>query len=52
MAGAIEAGFGVGFVTRSIEYELSGRADAQPDAGGLRWTMTFPLQRNVQQREA
>ncbi len=52
MAGAIEAGFGVSFVTRSIEYELSGRADAQPDAGGLRWTMTFPLQRNVQQREA
>ena len=50
MKEAIEAGFGMGFVTRSIEYELGGRAHAQPAASGLRWTITFPLQRNVQQR--
>ncbi len=50
MKGPIEPGFGLGFVTRSIEYELSGTAEAQPGAAGLRWTITFPLQRNVQQR--
>jgi two-component system CheB/CheR fusion protein len=50
--GSIEPGFGLSFVTRSVEYELSGKADAQPGASGLRWTITFPLQRNVQQRAA
>jgi two-component system CheB/CheR fusion protein len=52
MKGPIKAGFGVGFVARSIEYELGGTADAQPVPAGLRWTITFPLQRNVQQQAA
>ncbi len=49
MKEAIEPGFGMSFVTRSVEYELGGSANAQPSAAGLRWTITFPLQRNVQQ---
>lgn len=48
----IEPGFGLGFVTRSIEYELGGTAEAQPGGAGLRWTITFRLERNVQQRAA
>lgn len=48
--GPIEPGFGTSFVTRSIEYELNGTADVQPDKGGLRWVVSFPLQRNVQRR--
>jgi two-component system CheB/CheR fusion protein len=48
--GPIEPGFGTSFVTRSIEYELNGTADVQPDKGGLRWTVSFPLQSNVQRR--
>ena len=48
--GPIEPGFGTSFVTRSIEYELNGTADVQPDKGGLRWVISFPLQRNVQRR--
>jgi hypothetical protein len=35
---------------RSVEYELSGTAEAQPEPDGLRWKISFPLQRNVQQR--
>lgn len=48
--GPIEEGFGTGFVKRSIEYELSGTATLQLAGAGLRWTITFPLQRNVQQK--
>src|SRR5918994_4283583 len=48
--GAIEPGFGANFVVRSIEYELNGTAQMQPDKAGLRWLLTFPLQRNAQQR--
>ena len=48
--GPIEPGFGTSFVTRSIEYELNGTAEVQPDKGGLRWVISFPLQRNVQRR--
>ena len=48
--GPIEPGFGASFVTRSIEYELNGTAEVQPDKGGLRWMISFPLQRNVQRR--
>ena len=46
----IEEGFGTGFVKRSIEYELSGTATVQLDPVGLRWSISFPLQHNVQQR--
>ena len=46
----IEEGFGTGFVKRSIEYELSGTASVQLDPAGLRWSISFPLERNVQQR--
>ena len=46
--GPIKPGFGTSFVTRSIEYELNGTANVQPDKGGLRWVISFPLQRNVQ----
>ena len=49
LKGPIVPGFGVGFVTRSIEYELGGSANSQPVPAGLRWTLRFPLQRNVQQ---
>jgi two-component system CheB/CheR fusion protein len=48
--GPLEEGFGTGFVKRSIEYELGGSASVQPGAAGLRWTISFPLQRNVQPR--
>jgi two-component sensor histidine kinase len=48
--GPIEPGFGTNFVVRSIEYELNGTAHVQPDKGGLRWLLTFPMQRNAQQR--
>lgn len=51
LQGPIEAGFGVSFVTRSIEYELGGSAESQPVPAGLRWTIKLPLQRNVQQRD-
>ena len=48
--GPIEPGFGANFVVRSIEYELNGTAQMQPDKAGLRWLVTFPMQRNAQQR--
>ena len=48
--GPIKEGFGTGFVKRSIEYELSGTANLQLDGAGLRWSITFPLQSNVQQK--
>jgi len=41
-------GFGVGFVMRSIEYELQGKAAMEPTPGGLRWTLEFPVPLNVQ----
>lgn len=47
--GPIEEGFGTGFIKRSTEYELNGTAALQLGQAGLRWTLTFPLQRNIQQ---
>jgi len=41
-------GFGLNFVTRSIEYELQGKAGWEPAPGGLRWTIEFPVSPNVQ----
>ena len=50
VAEPLAEGFGTGFVKRSVEYELNGRADLQLGPSGLRWSISFPLQRNVQQR--
>jgi two-component system CheB/CheR fusion protein len=36
-------GFGTGFITRSVEYELSGRATINLAADGLRCIIEFPL---------
>src|SRR5262249_51798003 len=43
------SGFGTSFVKRSVEYELQGNAAMEHTSGGLRWTIEFPLQQNVQQ---
>jgi two-component system CheB/CheR fusion protein len=45
----LKAGFGVSFVKRTIEYELDGTAKMEPAPGGLRWTLEFPVAKNVQQ---
>ncbi|MFI5029735.1 MAG: CheR family methyltransferase [Reyranellales bacterium] len=41
-------GFGLNFITRSIEYEMQGKAEREPAPGGLRWTIEFPVAQNVQ----
>jgi len=41
-------GFGLSFITRSIEYEMQGKAERGPAPGGLRWTIEFPAAQNVQ----
>jgi len=41
------ASFGVGFVRRSVEYELNGSADLVFDRDGLRCSLTFPLRENA-----
>ncbi len=41
-------GFGLNFITRSIEYEMQGKAEREPAPGGLRWTMEFPVAQNLQ----
>ena len=50
VTGPIEPGFGANFVVRSIEYELNGTAQVQPEKDGVRWFLMFPLQRNAQRR--
>ncbi len=45
---AAPAGFGVTFVKRSIEYELQGTAEMEHGKDGVRWTLQFPVQQNVQ----
>jgi two-component system CheB/CheR fusion protein len=47
-ATVVEGGFGTNFIQRSIEYELQGSATVQPEDGGLRWTIEFPVAGNVQ----
>jgi two-component system CheB/CheR fusion protein len=42
------AGFGTTFVKRSIEYELQGTAEMEPAKDGVRWTLQFPVEQNVQ----
>jgi two-component system CheB/CheR fusion protein len=44
----ITPGFGLNFITRSIEYEMQGKAEREPAPGGLRWTIEFPAAQNVQ----
>ena len=46
----IGEGFGTGFIKRSIEYEMQGEVSVEPTAEGLRWTIVFPLQGNLQDR--
>jgi two-component system CheB/CheR fusion protein len=46
----IGEGFGTGFIRRSIEYEMQGEVSVEPTANGLRWTIAFPLQGNLQDR--
>jgi two-component system CheB/CheR fusion protein len=41
------SGFGVNFVKRSVEYEMEGRAEMQPTADGMRWTLEFPIPQDV-----
>jgi two-component system CheB/CheR fusion protein len=41
-------GFGLNFITRSIEYEMQGKAEREPAPGGLRWTVEFPAAQSVQ----
>ena len=41
-------GFGTSFVKRSVQYELHGTADMEHTGDGLRWTIEFPLQHNLQ----
>jgi two-component system CheB/CheR fusion protein len=41
-------GFGTTFVKRSVEYELQGKAEMEPAADGLRWSLEFPFAQNVQ----
>jgi two-component system CheB/CheR fusion protein len=44
----ITPGFGLNFITHSIEYEVQGKAGREPAPGGLRWTIEFPAAQNVQ----
>jgi two-component system CheB/CheR fusion protein len=48
VARELTPGFGLNFITRSIEYEMQGKAEREPAPGGLRWTMEFPVAQNVQ----
>lgn len=48
IAADIAPGFGMGFVKRSIDYELQGTAEMEPAPGGLRWTLDFPVPRNAE----
>jgi len=44
---AVKTGFGVTFVQRSIEYELQGGAEMEPQPRGVRWRLEFPFHQNV-----
>ena len=50
--GSLNEGFGTAFVKRSVEYELNGKADLQPEPAGLHCTISFPLKGNVQRTPA
>ncbi len=40
-------GFGTGFLTRCVEYELGGTATAKAEESGVTWTFEFPLKNNL-----
>lgn len=42
---SVREGFGTGFITRSVEYELHGTAALDLRTAGLRCTISFPLRR-------
>jgi two-component system, chemotaxis family, CheB/CheR fusion protein len=42
-------GFGTGFITRSVEYELLGRMNLELTPEGLRCTIRFPIVGNVEE---
>jgi len=44
---AVKTGFGMTFVQRSIEYELQGSAEMEPQPKGVRWRLEFPFHQNV-----
>jgi two-component system CheB/CheR fusion protein len=46
------AGFGTGFIRRSVDYELLGRANIELPPQGLRFCMTFPTAGNVEEAAA
>jgi two-component system, chemotaxis family, CheB/CheR fusion protein len=43
------AGFGTSFITRSVEYELTGRVSVELVRPGLRCSITFPFAGNVEE---
>jgi two-component system, chemotaxis family, CheB/CheR fusion protein len=45
--GFATAGFGTGFITRSMEYELGGAAHVEIKPGGVTWIITFPVKGNI-----
>lgn len=45
-------GFGLGFVRRSVEYELAGTVEMAFDMTGLQSTIRFPLARGPQTEES
>ena len=46
---ASPAGFGTNFITRSAEYEMTGKADLELAPDGVRCTITFPASGNIDQ---
>lgn len=46
--GSRPAGFGTRFVTRSVEYELTGKANLELSPEGLRCRITFPVAGNIE----
>lgn len=44
----LSGGFGAGFIGRSVEYELDGKAELDPRPAGVRCHLEFPLDGNIQ----
>jgi two-component system, chemotaxis family, CheB/CheR fusion protein len=47
--GSRPAGFGTSLVTRSVEYELTGKANLELSPEGLRCRITFPVAGNIEE---
>ena len=43
------AGFGISFLKRSVEYELTGKANLELSPEGLRCNITFPVAGNIEE---